>query len=117
MGTKRDESAFVFEAVKKKNKDIFFLGKGTVGIEEISEEEMNSYTTQEQQNKFVEKLFKRHGTEFWRCGYCSVNFSRKDNCKRHQWDPRRQKSHCKAIPAAKRNFKNPLKVIGPVTVE
>ena len=87
VGTQKDDSAFVYQAVKKKNKDLFFLGKGTVGIEEISAEEMNSYATQEQQNKFFEKLFKRHGTEFRRCGYCSLKFWRKDNCKRHQSIP------------------------------
>ena len=117
VGTKGNESSFVFEAVKKKNKDLFFFGKSVTGAEEITQEEMDSYTTKSGQNKIVEKLFKRHETEFWRCGYCVLNFSRKDNCKKQQWDPRRLKSHCKAIPAGDRNHKNPLKIIGPITAE
>ena len=117
VGTIGDRSSFVFEAVKKKNKDSFFFGKNTARVEEISKEEMDSYPTQKEQNKYVSRLFKRHGTEFWRCGYCGFNFSRKDACKRHQWDPRRQKSHCKAIPASNRNHKNPLKIIGPITAQ
>ena len=70
VGTRNDESSFIYEAVKKKNKDLFFFGKNIGGVEEISQEEMDAYATQEEQNKVVTKLFKRHGTEIWRCGHC-----------------------------------------------
>ena len=68
VGTKNDESAFVLEAVKKKNKDIYFFRKNTGNVEEISREEMDSYSTQEEQNKIVKKLFKQHVSQFWKCG-------------------------------------------------